>query len=204
SVSMSPGDSVERGVYDRSDTTITLAGVDYRLVAAHGLPESDSPSHATRLLIDALRDLDDLTAHRALVFNPGQGHVPIALSRLVRPSALHLIDRDLLALRCARRNLLLNGCSNEGVSISHQVGLAGDADQPFDLIAGVLREDEGPAGIALAAQQASHRLAPGGLMLLAGGSTAASRLTKRLRDERLLRVEERKRHKGAALLVLRH
>ncbi|OGO50816.1 MAG: hypothetical protein A2148_03865 [Chloroflexi bacterium RBG_16_68_14] len=199
-----PESAMERGVFDRMQTTVDFQGVRYLLRSAYNLPEFDSPGFRSTLLMEALQELCGSQFRRALVFNPGQGHVPVVLWRLLRPGRVRLVDRDLLSLRYSEANLILNECPGDAVTLSHQVGVGAKGGEQADLIAGVLREEEGPEGIWLTVAQAAEQLAPDGTILVAGSSTAATRLVKRLNAQKLLRVAERKRRRGNGLLVLRH
>ncbi len=198
-----PKSALERGVFERMRATVDFRGNRYLLTTAYGLPEFDSPSFKSALLMEALRAIDGATGRRATVFNPGQGHVPVALWRILEPEWIRLVDRDLLGLRYSRANLLLNECPAEQVTLSHQAGLAGGDGGQMDIVAGVLREEEGIEGVWLTVTQAADQLAPDGTILLAATSTAATRLVKRLSTEKLLRVAQRKRKRGSALLVLK-
>lgn len=195
--------ALERGVYERGEAIVSFGDLAFPMRTAYNLPEFDSPAHTTALLVEGLRGLPRPDPGRALAFNPGQGHLPVALWKTLWPSTIDLVDRDLLALRCARRNLALNGCPGERVSLSHQVGIPPEPRGQSDLVAGVLREYEGPEAVAAAIAGAAGRLAAGGVIVTAGSSTAVSRLVAHLRSRKMLRVEERKKRGGNSLLVLR-
>src|SRR3989304_3280355 len=100
------------------------------------------------MLIEALKNMPGLDMQRAAVFNPGQGHIAVALWRILRPDFIELIGRDLLALRYSRFNLIQNGCPSEKITLSHQVSLASKNKEKSDIIAGVLSE-EGQQAILL-------------------------------------------------------
>ena len=119
----SPSKSFDRGDYDRAQATFSHGRIQYGLRTVFGLPQFDSLSYQTRLLSNVLQSLDR-RPDRVLVLNPGQGHVPVILSRALAPTSIVMFDRDLLALRCSERNLLLDGYDASGISIKHQLGLA--------------------------------------------------------------------------------
>ena len=194
---------LNRGAYRRNHMPFTAVGIDYTLETAYGLPEFDSVGFQSELAIGAIKDLGGAANGRALVFRPGQGHVAAALWKLVKPESIALADRDLLALRYARKNLELNGCEIGLVTTSHRTGLLMDKGQPFDLAVGVLRENEGTEAHVLTVEQASRQLAAGGHIVVAASSTAISRLIKELGTDRGLRVARRKRRKGHSVLTLR-
>jgi len=192
----------ERGVYHRKNVTIRLEKLEYPVQTAFGLPEFDSLSYGSEMLVKALHSARDLTVHRAVVFNPGQGHVPVALWKLIRPENITLVDRDLLALRYSRLNLTLNECPPERVGISHRVGTGSDSEEKTDLFVGVLREEEGKNATFLALDQAADKLSANGMIIVSAGSTAITRLVTYIESQNLLRIRTRERWRGNSLLVL--
>ncbi len=195
--------SVEHGVYERGEATITVRGLRFSLSTAYSLPEFETLSYATDLLIEGLQAIRTARPARALLFNPGQGHVPVALAKLATPGFIDLVDRDLLALEYSKRNLIANGVPPGDISVSHQVGIASSEVAAADLIAGVLREDEGRAAIAQFVRQAAACVRPGGHILLAGTSTAITRIVELVQAEKLLDVRDRRRRSGHSVVLLR-
>jgi 16S rRNA (guanine1207-N2)-methyltransferase len=192
----------ERGVYHRKNVTIRLENLEYPMQTAYGLPEFDSLSYGSEMLVKALHSVRDLTVHRAVVFNPGQGHVAVALWKLIQPENITLVDRDLLALRYSRLNLTLNECPPERVGISHQVGIGSDSEEKTDLCVGVLREEEGKNATLLALDQAADKLSANGMIIVSSGSTAITRLVTYIESQNLLRIRTRERWQGYSLLAL--
>jgi 16S rRNA (guanine1207-N2)-methyltransferase len=189
--------------YWHGSVDLAVGGERLTVRVAASLPETDALDIHTVLAIEALERLHGLTVGRGVCFNPGQGHAPLAVWRIFRPAALGLIDRDLLALRVTRANLLLNGCAPEALALRHQVGLQPPGAEPIDLIAGILRDDEGPAAHAWQIDQAADQLAPGGALVAVGSSTAVARLETAVRVGRRLKVDGRQRRKGRGALVMR-
>ena len=191
-----------RGSYRRQETISDLRGREYTLETARGLPEFDSPSYQSELLIGTLQAIGGLNNEEVLVLNPGQGHVPVALWRLLGPKSIHLVDRDLLALRYSKNNLVRNGCPDERISLTHQVGIAMQ-DRRFDLIVGALRKSDGNEGLLTTITQASEQISPDGNVAMAATSAAITRLEKLVRSKKLLRIAGRKRKKGHSVLILK-
>ena len=135
------------------------------------------------------------------MLNPGQGHVPIILSRALAPTSIVMFDRDLLALRCSERNLLLDGYDASGISIKHQLGLD-DGEPRYDLIVAEMRDAEGPHVIAAQFRQAAAQLSPGGRMIVAANSATITRLSNLCKRERVGAIEARKRRHGSSVLVV--
>ncbi len=195
--------ALERGLYDRGSMHTSFGGLGFPMRVAYDLPEFETLSYPSELLLDGMLRLGDAPIRRAVVFNPGQGHVPVALWKVFDPAIIALVDRDLLGLRCSRRNLLLNGCPADRITLSHQAGLFSQSEEQADLVAGLLREDEGPAAIAATIQQAAQQLAPAGILVVAASSTAATRAVRTIEAERVLKIKKRVRRRGQSLLVLR-
>lgn len=194
--------ALARGVYERTIETISAGGIIYSMQTAYGMPEFDTPSYTTQVLIESLRGLRRRDVPRAVVFNPGQGHAAVALWKLMAPRALALVGRDLLALRTSGRNLERNGCPRGQITLSHQVGIGAAGQAEADLVVGMLREDEGPAAAELTIMQGARQLAPGGIMVVAGSSTAITRLATFLATEPALKAVDRHRQRGQSALIL--
>ena len=135
------------------------------------------------------------------MLNPGQGHVPVILSKALAPASIDMVDRDLLALRCSARNLSLNGYDASRTSIGHRVG-PGNDESRWDLIVADMRDEEGPDVMAMQLRQAADRLAPGGRLVVAAGSASVTRLVAVWKKERLGTVSQRKRRRGSSVLVV--
>lgn len=196
--------ALERGVYHRKKAIIRLENLEYAAQTAYGLPEFDSLNYGSEMLVKMLNNMRNQDIHRAVAFNPGQGHVAVALWKLLRPEKITLVDRDLLALRYSRLNLALNDCPPERVSISHQVGIEPQSKDKTDLIIGVLREEEGRDATLATFDQAVGQLSPGGKIVMAAGSTAITRLTNYAESSVQIRIRTRERWRGNSLLVLEH
>lgn len=190
-------------LYRRSEGAVEVRGHNYPIETAYGLPEFDTIAYPTGLLAAALEGNDGEPVRRALVFNPGQGHVPVALWKLFAPEEVVLAGRDLLELRYSRKNLLASGMAEERISVAHQVRSLVDETQPVDLIAVRLAGGDGPEVLEALVRDTSSQVRPGGRVVVAGGSTAIARLVKQVGRDKNLRVEGRKRKKGSAVLTMR-
>ena len=160
-----PRDAFAAGVYDRAVVDLDTANHSVALQTVYGLPEFDTPSFATQLLLQELAAIDAPAARHVAILNPGQGHIPVALHSHAQPGAITLIARDLLSLHTSRANLARNGCPPDRITLLHQPGFPA-LTAPADLIAGVVREDEGPDAIAVTVEVAAAQLTAGGAMLL--------------------------------------
>ncbi|HEY90672.1 MAG TPA: methyltransferase [Dehalococcoidia bacterium] len=201
--SITAASALESGVYDRTRATFSFRGLEYAMRTAWGLPDFDSRSYRTGLLLEGIQESRNKDINRALVFNPGQGHAPVVLAGLLKPDHITLVDRDLLSLRYSETNLTLNNYPAGQVTTSHQAGIMLEGDEQADIIIGTLREDEGTRALTLTVGQATEQLSPGGLLLLSGGSTAVTRLTDVIQTGKQYVIQGRRRKKGYSLLALK-
>ncbi len=192
--------ALERGIYDRKDITIKHDGLRYTMRTAYGLPEFDSLSYDTEILLKALKGYKNKDISRAVVLNPGQGHVPVALWHYFHPRLITLADRDLLALRYSRMNLIRNGCPDNNIKSYHAAGL-NIKEKNADIITGVLRDEPNEA-IWETLDRAADLVAKKGLVLVSGGSTAVTRLVNYLETKKSLVVKSRERWRGYSVVVL--
>ncbi len=196
-----PLGSFDRGDYDRDQAKFSNAQSRYRMNTVFGLPEFDSLSYRTHLLGTVLQSLDLHAGGRVLVLNPGQGHVPVMLSKALAPASIDMIDRDLLALRSSARNLALNGFDTSRTEIGHRAVL-GAGESTWDLVVADVRDDEGPDVMSMHLRQAADRLAPGGRLVVAAASGSITRLAAVCKKERLGSIIQRKRRRGNSVLIV--
>jgi 16S rRNA (guanine1207-N2)-methyltransferase len=197
-----PKTSLQRGVYLRQNTTMTLDKFEYSMQTADGLPEFDSLSYGSELLVKSLEESQGREINNAIVFNPGQGHVAVVLFKLLQPESITLVDRDLLALQYSRLNLALNDCPADRIKIFHQAGLYYSSIEKPDLILISLREDESKEVTFLLLDQAFARLSDKGTIMVSSNSTSITRLATYIESQNLLRIKSRERRRGYSLLVL--
>lgn len=194
--------ALERGIYYRQNITMRHEKLEYKMQTADRLPEFDSLNYGSELLIKALENLQGGEYYNVIVYNPGQGHIAVALWKLLKPETITLVDRDLLALRYSQLNLKMNGCPAEQVNVLHQAGLDLQPGNKFDLVLGSLREDETKDAAFLALDKASALLADKGTILISADSTTITHLTDYAVAQGLLRIRARERRRGYGLLVL--
>ena len=196
-----PGDGL--AVYERQQVSIGHGGVAVRLRTAWGLPEFDSLGFATRLVADAVLRPGGRPPETVLVLHPGQGWLPCLLWASGPPGQLRLVDRDLLALRFSRANLLANGCPPERAQVGHRV----EPDRPWlqdaELVVAMLRPKEPPEATAATVRRLVAEVPGGARVVLGAGSTAITRSLAALDAAKLpFRVVDRRRAKGSSAVVL--
>jgi 2-polyprenyl-3-methyl-5-hydroxy-6-metoxy-1,4-benzoquinol methylase len=186
--------------YWRGEFEAELGGNEVEFAVAWGLPEFDSLSFDTRLLLNEIAAHSLAEVNRLVVVNPGQGYVPVVASRAYEPRVLELSGRDLLALRYSALNLEQNGFSADQTQVSHFSALQETGDEA-DLIIAMIADDQSPEELHYLAQSASARLSNRGSCIFAGGSTPITRLTKSIASIPGLQVRRRKRRKGVSVIT---
>jgi 16S rRNA (guanine1207-N2)-methyltransferase len=93
------------GPYDRGTHCFNLGGLEYRIGTVRGLPDFDTPGHAIEVAARVLERAPEGGGRRAIVINPGQGHIPVFLALARGYAKQALAGRDILALRASRRAL---------------------------------------------------------------------------------------------------
>jgi 16S rRNA (guanine1207-N2)-methyltransferase len=198
------GSGLERGIYHRNRLTIKNNNISYQMETAYGLPEFDTLSFKKEMLLEALNNISlPADIGRVAVFNPGPGHGAVALWGMYQPREILLIDRDLLALRYSRNNLVLNGCPPEHIAIDYRVGVAFGSGAGIDLFIGTLREEEGREANYCLVKAAAAGLSSHGTIILAAGSTAITRLVADLKTLSSLCITARDKRRGNSLLVIK-
>lgn len=192
-------------VHSRGRASFSVGKLRWQLDAAWGLPEFDSLHHATRLAVRALRDVHKRPNMDAAVAGTGVGHGALAVRETLRPSHLHLVDRDLLALRVSAANLAAAGQAPGTVSLHHTPVCELPADS-VDIVLAVFTLPTPQKVVDAVVASWVPALRTAGRLILAGTSTAVTRALERVERGALpLLTVGRSREKGhsAADLVRR-
>lgn len=107
----SPAPAFARGAYHRGRAAFGAGSLRWEADVVHSIAEFDELGHGT---LAALEVLGRPPAGSVVVDGVGQGHLPLALRAAGHDGPLHLVDRDLLALRITDANLA-------GTATSHHV-----------------------------------------------------------------------------------
>ncbi len=98
-------------------------GISYSLYTVYDVPEFDTLGYETELFMEILPNT--LTG-RILFWNPGQGHIPVFISKNEKYSQIQytLAGRDLLQLEISRLNMTSAGIPEHLMQIQHVPHLA--------------------------------------------------------------------------------
>lgn len=161
---------------ERTASTAHAGRTRYKVAGYWGLPEFDTPSFATSLVIESFdRATAGLLVRRVAVINPGTGRAVAYAAARLPGAAIDLCGRDMLALAASGANRAAAKCI-EGESVAFEEGLS---TASYDLA--IAFEDEIP-GYDTATrlwETAARILKTGGSLVVATGSTAADRFAKR-------------------------
>ena len=196
-------ESFKGGIYDRNKQLVSRYGVSFSIKTTYNLPEFDTISYETDILLNSLKILKDKTLNSVLIFNSGQGYIPVAISKITKTKKMYLVDRDIQALELSKENLLSNGYMADKISLAHQVGISVGDRAIIDCVLGVLDEDDNPLVQSMLLHEAAGQISSGGLVIFAAGSTVITRLENVLHKEKFLQIVDRKRAKGKSVLVMK-
>ncbi len=192
------------GVYDRQAASMRYRKHRWDVTTVRGLSEFDSLSFHSELAIDALMSLRADGLRRVAFLNPGQGHVPTVTWYAREPESIQLFDRDLLSLRCSRRNLTTNGCPPERVAMHHCAKLVEREIAPVDAFVLMPPGNELPDVVLADLRMSANAVTGDGMVVLAAKSTVVARCLERLAlEERTFTVQERVKKKGFSAVTMR-
>ncbi|HSW88719.1 MAG TPA: methyltransferase [Candidatus Saccharimonadales bacterium] len=190
----------ERGEYARQKNTFIFQGKQLTLDTTFHLSEYDQLSYDSELLLSQLGTITE-KLENIVIFNPGQGYVPLAVMKQYNPQKLFLVDRDLQALIVSQENLVSNGYAKEHIEIHHQVGLA-IPQTNIDAVIGVLPKKQELAVYDMFTEQEYSLLKPDGYFILSSTSTVITRVLSLASKKFRFKVLERIKEKGRSLVIL--
>lgn len=195
--------SYDRNLYFRGSKTFSYRGANFPMFTAYDLPEFDTLSYETEMVLDEISSMKDKNIKYPLVFNVNQGIIPVAISHFLRPSSLLLYDRDLLALQVTNKNLVTNNFEDSKISLHHEVDLSSNTTNIVDCVIGTFDSKEGSLIHMAYLEQATSLLSIGGYLILASGSTPITRIEKSAKRIKSISKVKRKKTKGKSLVVFK-
>ncbi len=184
--------------YFKKQISYKHAGQDYTFDVGNTLFSSFDVDEGTDVF---LRFLQPETPNLILDLGCGYGPIGIILARRFPEARVIMADKDLLAVRYARRNIELNQVGNAEVVGS--VGMQALPDVPYDLIVSNIPAKIGDTAIESEfLLEPYHRLAPGGsywFVVVSG----LNHLIPRLGQRHQLRMKEVKKRAGHSVYHVR-
>lgn len=184
--------------YVRGHVQFKMAKLSMTLQTVFGLPEFDTVGYGTSLLAGLLQKLDN--PGRVLIYNPGQGHIPLYLHRRNPASHTTLASRDLLSLHVSQANLQAHGLPQHQLTLQH-IPHIGHLQDTFDTLIIFPDHDPGVPWDKDLPLVCDRLLAPAGHALISAKSTFIFRLLEN--RPRALRKRFDKKKKGFRTIVWR-
>jgi len=177
-----------------------LKYLSYSLYTVYNLPDFDNLGYqqlsAMALLSDHLNP-----EHNILIWNPGQGHLPVYLCRILaeKRRKFTLAGRDLLALEVARRNLAAHGVADCLIESYHTSWLS-EIPANYGLIILLPGPESRPAAVEMISPELPRLTQPDGEVVIAAKSPLLECILKQTKG---FQLKKRKKHHGyqAVLLV---
>ncbi|MCB8989901.1 MAG: methyltransferase [Ardenticatenaceae bacterium] len=150
--------------YMRGQFPFKMGKQTFTLRTVYNLPEFDTLGHQTTLALSLLKN--EQVSGRVLVWNPGQGHMPLYLHRQFGQKIEHmtLAGRDALSLENGRANLIVHGANPAQLTL-HHIPTIQDLPGSYDWVIafpeadpGVPWEDYLWAGLSTAVSKPGHLL----------------------------------------------
>lgn len=195
------GTGFSRGIYDRTVNEFSFNNEVISLKTTYNLPEFDTCSFDTKLLLDSLSFVKKDDIQSVIVINPGQGYIPIAISKLYKIKKIILVDRNLQSLKVSERNLILNNYLKDKLFLSHQVGILLKEEKQVDLIIGIIPKKQSQEIYQTLISQSVQQLRNNGLIMFASSSSVMFKIEKIMRSNRNLTILQKKKALGKKIII---
>ncbi len=196
-------DFFSKGLYNRNKDIFSFDNKCFIIETTYNLPEFDTLSYETRLLLDNLDFLKKQVVNNVIVFNPNQGHVAVLISNLNNPKEILLVDRNLQALEVTKKNLIINGYSPDNIVIFHQVGIYLKGAQDIDAVIGILPEKENLEVYEMLLDQSIQEITSTGIIVFASSSTVITLVEKVIHSRKNIGILKRDRVKGKSIILIK-
>lgn len=178
-----------------------LKNLSYSLDTVYNLPDFDNLGYQQLSAMVLLADDHLSPKHNILIWNPGQGHLPVYLCRTLaeKQTKFTLAGRDLLALEVTRRNLAAHGVAGPLIESYHTSWLS-QIPANYGLIILLPDPESRPATVEMISLELPRLTEPDGEVIIAAKSTLLQRILKQSKG---FQLKKRKKDHGyrAVLLV---
>lgn len=185
--------------YLRGQVDFAVGGQQMTLQTAYNLPEFDNLGYDTALAVTAVRQ--EQVSGRVLIWNPGQGHLPVYLRLLAGQAVTHytLASRDALSLQICALNLTAQGVADAQITSLHSPDFTQVAGE-FDWVCVFPDTDAGVPWQARLLPHGASLLASQGRLLVTAKSTHVFRM---LESGHSLAKQADRKKQGYRTLLLR-
>jgi len=158
--------------YKRGTLTLETGKSPVDITTVYGLPEFDSISYGTSLLVSLLSGKKDYGS--VLVINPSQGFIPVTVVQNNESDngSLHIAGRDYLSLTISEKNVQ-ETCGIQ-CAVHHAATLC-DIEGSFDTIIVLYEKEAAEKAVELTQRELLRLTAAGGEVYFAGSSTSVHR-----------------------------
>jgi 16S rRNA G1207 methylase RsmC len=146
--------------YFKKVITLKQSGFKLDFRVSQNLFSSFDIDLGTKFLLRTLASADLGNVRSILDLGCGYGPLGVTLAKMLNPAAVHMVDRDALAVQYSRQNAALNGLG--GIHIYGSLGYDAVAKHDFDLVVSNIPAKAGDAAIASFLRDAVRYLAPSG------------------------------------------
>jgi 16S rRNA G1207 methylase RsmC len=153
--------------YIRGEGTFRAQNLDMPVRTVYGLPDFEHPGYAAELSMRLLKK--SKTHGSMLVFNPGQGHIPLFLlsASEEHEGRVSLAGRDLLSLLISRLNIM----QSLNITVqTHHIPYLRHLEETFDFIIVHYQKEAVPSSHMLLLDDLTRLLASGGEVIITGKS----------------------------------
>ncbi len=183
----------------RFNFQLPIKDLSYSLDTVYNLPDFDNLGYrqlsAMVLLADHLSP-----QHNILVWNPGQGHLPVYLCRALAEKRIKftLAGRDLLALEITRHNLEAHGAADHIIESYHTSWLS-RIPADYGLIILLPGPESRPAVVEMISLELPRLTEPDGEVLIAAKSALLQCILKQSKE---FQLKKRKKNHGYQAMLL--
>lgn len=195
------GTAIWRGIYDRTQNEFLFNKRRFLLKTTYNLPEFNTLSFETKLLLDNLKRAITQDTEEVIIFNPGQGYIPLALSTFAKINKIILVDRNLQSLEVSKRNLMLNNYPEEKILLFHQVGILIEDIPGVNCILGIIPEKQNKEVYEMLIKQSAQQLTANGMMMFISSSNVISKLERIINSDKNFIVSQKTTSKGKKLII---
>lgn len=194
-------DSLSPYIRGRFDFQPPLKDLSYSLDTVYNLPDFDNLGYQ-QLLAMALTTDRLSPKNNILIWNPGQGHLPVYLCRIMaeKQARFTLAGRDLLSLEITRYNLAAHGVADHLIKSCHTPWFS-EIPANYGLIILFPGPESRPAAVEMISPELLRLTEPDGEVIIAAKSTLLQYILKQSKEFHL--KKGKKNHGYRAVLLVK-
>lgn len=190
-------------VFVRNKLEFKVFEKQFLLNTVYDIAGFDTLSFSTQLMIDGIKKTNSPIEDNILVFNPGQGAIPVVLSANDEVEKIFLVSRDLLSLNISKENIKKNVQNIPKILVHHMVGIYSDKIKNIDNVFAFFPTKENKLVYQLLISQIMNLLKTGGFAYIVSNSltiNVVNRISKNISGFTLLKKTKARRN---TMLILK-